>query len=265
MEKKKGFLLWQILYPILIYYVIESVCFFFLGICLDNTEQSYMFRQMICGLVTIPYLYVMFYQKDKKMEQKEQTSEPCNEMRKENSRLKKTVRNILFAVFGSAAFGIAFNNILAMTPLISMSEGYQESHEAFFAGSMWIELLGSGIVIPIAEELLFRGIVYKRLCVWMHSMNAAICSAVLFGIIHMNLVQFIYAGLLGLFFAFLLQNTGNLWIPIVGHMAANWMAILRAETGWLSFSYNLTPQGVGFTCLMLFCAGLILKYMKQNK
>lgn len=266
MKNIKGFRLWQILYPILIYYVVESIAFLLLGTLFGTADETYMMRQMLCGLIAIPFLYIMFYRKDCAMEKIVMTQETFSSVQKEQRGryLAKCLRDLLFSAFGAATLGIALNNIIAQTPLMSLSEGYQETNTAFFAGGILFELLGSGFVIPIVEELLFRGIVYKRLRIWMGWQKALVFSALLFGLIHMNLVQFIYAGLLGAFLAFLLEKTGKLWTAVAGHMAANVVAIMRAETGWLSFSYEVTPIGIGFTCLMVLCAGAIVLFLYRE-
>ncbi len=262
MKQIKGFRLWQILYPVLIYYVVESVAFLFLGLLIGTAQETYMMRQMICGLITIPFLYLMFYRKDRAMEKIVMTEDTFSSVAKEQRMeyLINCIQDGALSIAGAAALGIALNNIIAQTPLMSLSEGYQETNTAFFVGGMLFELLGSGFVIPIVEELLFRGIVYKRLRIWMGWQKALIFSALFFGLIHMNLVQFVYAGLLGAFLALLLEKTGRLYMAVLAHMMANVIAIVRAETDWLSFSYQMTPQGILFTCVLLAAAGLIVRY-----
>lgn len=262
MKQIKGFRLWQILYPVLIYYVVESVAFLFLGLLIGTAQETYMMRQMICGLITIPFLYLMFYRKDRAMEKIVMTENTLSSVAKEQKMeyLIKCIQDGALSIAGAAALGIALNNIIAQTPLMSLSEGYQETNTAFFAGGMLFELLGSGFVIPIVEELLFRGIVYKRLRIWMGWQKALVFSALFFGLIHMNLVQFVYAGLLGAFLALLLEKTGKLYMAVLAHMTANVIAIVRAETNWLSFLYQMTPQGILFTCVLLAAAGLIVRY-----
>ncbi len=88
------------------------------------------------------------------------------------------------------------------------------------------ELLGSCLVIPIAEELLFRGVVYKRLKLYFGVTPALIGSALIFGIMHVNLVQFLYAAVIGLLLAFVLEKTGKLSMAVFfGHIAANLVAV----------------------------------------
>lgn len=58
----------------------------------------------------------------------------------------------------------------------------------------------------------------------------------------MNLVQFIYAGLLGIFLALCAERTEYLYGAIAGHMAANTISVIRTETEWLKWMEH--PFGV---------------------
>ena len=201
MKTTGGFKLWQIIYPIGIYYVVSSLMYFVLGLFLGDGQQTYMLRQLICSAATIPAT-MSFYKQDKIAEQVVYGTE-------KEKLDTKWLTDAVLVVVGAAALGIAVNNIIAMTPLVQMSEGFQEANESFFAGTVVFELLGSCLVIPIAEELLFRGVVYKRLKLYFGVTPALIGSALIFGIMHVNLVQFLYAAVIGLFLAFVLEKTGD--------------------------------------------------------
>lgn len=250
MKKTRSYKIWQVIYPVGIYYVVSSVVYFFLGLLLGTEQQSYMMRQLICAAVTIPAI-MSFYRQDKQIEDNVYG-------RQKLAFDAKLVRDILLAITSGMTLGIAVNNIIAMTPLIQMSAGFTQANESFFAGQVIYELLGSCLLIPIAEELLYRGVVYKRLRLLAGTIPAILCSALIFGLMHVNLVQFLYAGILGILLAFLLERTRCLYAPILGHIAANVAAVVRQETGVLSFSYEPTAAGIGFTFVMLaIAAGLI--------
>ena len=200
MKTTGGFKLWQIIYPIGIYYVVSSLMYFVLGLFLGDGQQTYMLRQLICSAATIPAT-MSFYKQDKIAEQVVYGTE-------KEKLDTKWLTDAVLAVTGAATLGIAVNNIIAMTPLVQMSEGFQEANQSFFAGTVVFELLGSCLVIPIAEELLFRGVVYKRLKLYFGVIPALIGSALIFGIMHVNLVQFLYAAVIGLLLAFA-TATGN--------------------------------------------------------
>lgn len=258
MKQIKGYRLWQIIYPVGIYYVVSSVVFLFAGMLFGNANETYMLRQTLCALVTIPFLYFSFYRKDRQLEKIVMDG-------KEKDTATNVVKYIICAVIGTGTLGIACNNLIAMTPLMQVSSGYQETNQAFFGGGMVFEILGSGLLIPIAEEMLFRGIVFKRLRIWAGVRVAIAGSALFFALIHVNLVQFLYAGILGIFLALLLEKSGKLYIPVLGHITANLIAIVRAETGWLSFAYQITPAGIGVTAGCLLVAGCIVWVMTRER
>lgn len=74
----------------------------------------------------------------------------------------------------------------------------------------WATLLIVAVWAPLAEELVFRAMLFRTLrkgfCFW----AAALISGAVFGIYHMNLVQGIYAGLLGLLLAWFYEKTNSL-------------------------------------------------------
>ena len=94
-----------------------------------------------------------------------------------------------------------------------------------------IQILGAGLVIPAAEEMIFRGLMFAplrdRLAFW----PAALISAALFGLYHGNLLQGVYAFLLGLVMAWLYERFQTLAAPWVFHAAANVTSIVIVNTG----------------------------------
>ena len=98
-----------------------------------------------------------------------------------------------------------------MSPLIGLSEGYARANESFYASTLVIELIGSAILSPIMEELVFRGIVFGNMRKIMNVTQAVFLSALLFGLIHFNIVQFVYAFLLGLVLAAFMYKSGHVY------------------------------------------------------
>lgn len=255
MKKIGPYKIWQVIYPIAIYYVVSSFAYIALGMIFGSEQETYMFRQMVCGAVTIPFT-MSFYKQDKKLEEVVYGT-------MKRSVDVYTIRNIFFAVATTAMCGIAVNNLIAMTPLMDVSMGFQEANDSFFAGGVGYELLGSCLVIPIAEEVLYRGVVYKRLRNLFGTVAAIILSAVIFGLVHVNLVQFLYAGIMGLLLAYLFEMTGKLYTSILGHIAANLAAVVRQETGWLDFAYEPTVVGIGTSLILLIAVAALLLLQKR--
>ena len=155
MKTTGAYKIWRIVYPIGIYYVVSSIAYFFLTLLLGAGEESYMLRQMLCAVATIPFVW-MHYGQDRAAREIVYGRRGI----RPDARFFCTVAGSLFA---GASLGMAVNNVIVMTPLIEASVGFQSANQAFFAGGVVFELLGSCLVIPLAEELLYRGVVERRL------------------------------------------------------------------------------------------------------
>ena len=232
----------EILYPIGMYYLISGFVFFALNILFGEAKEIYMTKQLISSGATIPFLVATYRQ--------ELYAEKVV-FGKRKIKPGKFAVQVVLTVFTVGALGVALNNFIAMTPLVEVSAGFQDANANFFAGGILIEILASCVVVPIAEEVLFRGIVLKRVWKQFDRKMGIICSAVLFGAIHFNLVQFVYAVLLGALLAGIVVKTGSISLAVVGHAAANLIAVLRAETGVLDFSYQPDMAGILFSLAMV--------------
>jgi uncharacterized protein len=84
-------------------------------------------------------------------------------------------------------------------------------------------LLTVGLLAPIAEELIFRGVLYSWLRTRLNMFLAIGLNAGLFGVIHMGypLPLMVLVALMGAVFAWSFEKTGSLWVPIVLHMGQN--------------------------------------------
>lgn len=134
---------------------------------------------------------------------------------------------------------VAVNNILGYTALRDLSSSYEEVKEAFFAGSVLGQVICLGFLIPYAEEILFRGIIYGRAKEAFGPQKAIVISALLFGVIHWNLLQFIFATIMGLVLAFFTEKYRSLIPAYLGHAAANIIVVLHAAGEHYFGSYPL--------------------------
>ncbi|WP_433507559.1 lysostaphin resistance A-like protein [Pseudonocardia halophobica] len=95
--------------------------------------------------------------------------------------------------------------------------------------SLAIMLLLAGLAVPLAEEMLYRGVVYSSLRRY-GPVVAALGSSVVFGLLHLSPVVIIVAFLLGLVNAVLVERTGSLWPAVASHVVFNTSALVLAAT-----------------------------------
>lgn len=154
-----------------------------------------------------------------------------------------TFINGVWIVALGASTAYVMNVIISLSQLQKLFPGANELAEqaGLYDQPLWLLILAGGILAPIAEELIFRGLVYLRLRDYLGVKNAIVISSLLFGIYHGNVVQGIYAFSMGMLFAYGMEKFKSLWAAILLHMAGNsWMFILQEFlVDWSKVLYGL--------------------------
>jgi membrane protease YdiL (CAAX protease family) len=88
------------------------------------------------------------------------------------------------------------------------------------------------VIVPIGEEIFFRGFVYGGLRARWGVPAAFVISSVFFAVVHFQLVHGFPIFLLGGVFALIYQRTGSLLPAIVAHGLNNVVAVLSLWQGW---------------------------------
>lgn len=119
---------------------------------------------------------------------------------------------------------LGLNLLFSLIRLLDTSVAYQEVVRQQYAASFWLGLLVSGLVAPIAEELMFRGIIYNCLYKMMKPSMAMLIAALLFSVYHGNSVQGIYGFLMSCLFIYAYEFFGDFKVPVAMHVGANLLA-----------------------------------------
>ena len=135
-------------------------------------------------------------------------------------------------------FSLGLNNLILLSDLAAYSESYQETAEILYSPSFPVQILCVGIIIPILEEYIFRGLIFKRIRRYASAIYAIILSAVFFGLYHGNLVQIIYGTLCGLLLAWLYEKYGSIKAPILAHMLMNIVACVLTEVDAFTWMFS---------------------------
>lgn len=87
---------------------------------------------------------------------------------------------------------------------------------------LWGTFVFIVVLSPILEEIVFRGILCKRLLL-LGEGYAVVLSSACFALVHGNFYQLFYAFTLGCFFSFIYVKTGKLRYSVLYHMAINFI------------------------------------------
>ena len=169
-----------------------------------------------------------------------------------------------YVLLAAAAAGMALGlNILAEIVAASdVSDAYAAVADRQYSASLAIGLLCYGVVTPIAEELLFRGIIYGYLRRMIRLLPAAGITSALFGFYHGNIVQGIYAFVMGCLIAYAYEYFGDFRAAAAVHMGANILVYLLSHVG---FAVSGTVGGIVCTVCLVCAAGSIYLLHRQKR
>ena len=113
--------------------------------------------------------------------------------------------------------------------LPEMSEATKLAMEQMLKGPVWIVLLSVSVFAPFFEEWLCRGIILRGLLKKMKPGWAIVISALVFGLIHMNLWQAIPAFIIGTILGYVYYKTGSLKLTMLMHCVNNTLSVILSR------------------------------------
>ena len=127
--------------------------------------------------------------------------------------------------------GTALFNLTLTTRLLPLFDlGYAEMMEQTFESiTALITIAGTwalaGLMIPVCEELLFRGVIQRSLQVRFGARTAVVVAAIIFGAFHVHPVHALIAFGLGVVAGTAMVVTRSVWAAVAVHVANNTFAI----------------------------------------
>ena len=157
----------------------------------------------------------------------------------------------------------------ALTMLVSKN-AVLEASEGFLGIPYPILWIIAAVIAPLSEELTFRGAILSGLKSSGRIPAAILLQGLLFGILHLNLNQMVYAAAMGIAFGLLVETTGSIWTSFICHLTVNTVgtAALYLESSLLggleealetAEAQTVSPgMFLGVACVMLLAACLTL-------
>ena len=166
-----------------------------------------------------------------------------------------------YGLLAIAALGLVLgmNLLLQLSGVTGQSEAYQAVAEAQYSAWLPVGLVCYGLVSPVAEELLFRGVLYVRMRRFVEPIVSIILSSALFAVYHGNLVQGIYAFVIGCVLAYAYEYFGDFRMPLAIHIMAN--LLVYGLSGTRIGASGFVSWPVCIVCLLLgaACIGILWK------
>ena len=167
--------------------------------------------------------------------------------------------------------GIGMDGIQALISrsLSTIFPSYLKFSESILnsAGS-YFQLLIIVILGPILEEIFFRGVIFGYLKKNFNIIAAIIVQALIFGIMHGNIVQSIYAFISGIVFAIVYLHYESLFACIIVHIEMNFFGTIVNRFLVSKFNNEITIMilfiVVGIVCTTIPAIKIIKEYKAKR-
>lgn len=146
--------------------------------------------------------------------------------------------------------------LLASALYYNFGDPSYDTYDQVMGSISFMSIISSCIFAPIAEELYYRGFVFRGLANVMNPLVAALISSMFFAISHGTLVHLPVTFAFGLGSCALLFATGNIGFSIVLHVAANALSfvipLLPVPQFFVNPVFDSVIYGVGIAIICLY-------------
>ena len=219
------------------------------GFITANRSQIAVYMDTFSAVVCI-ILFMKMYDREKK--------QPISHVVKRRNRKKLWVAAVPLAGL-SVCLALFLNGLFTFFKIIMISETYERVAGVQYSVPLVFGIVNYGLIKPLEEELVFRGLVYGRLEEYFPKRISILVSAFLFGAYHRNIVQAVYGFLMGCLLAWSFERYKSLKAPLLIHGAANVAVYLAGSIAAVS-GLVADIRGIAVTgALCILLRGWILR------
>lgn len=222
---------WVILYIVIQFGLLLLMAIGYVGLGNDvnsfaNFLNNYQFViAILLAVIFIPLLY------------KEYKKEPIEK--------NKLAEDSIFSLIGLGIILSLLFNIFGyyLTRFLPITDVFQGGN------NILISLITIGIIGPIIEELMFRGIMYRDCKKKYSNMTSILITTFVFTLLHFSFIQMIYAFALGFLLIYVYEKYHSLKAPIILHITSNITTTLFMPL--LIKSNFIVNYSIFFICLVI--------------
>lgn len=206
--------IFSLLTPILLHMILSEA-----SVILLSSGGSTAVCTTMAAVLTIPAAAVMFFRDRKKSRYEEVTDAEKTAFFKKDRVLFGGVCLVLGGIMNIVWSGIL--NFLQIGTFFSNAV-----QEDLLASEFLLQIIGLGVLVPIAEELIFRALIYNRMKTLLSARLSIFFSALLFAVYHGNPIQIIFAFPMALVMTGVYEKGQHFIFPVLFHIGANLTAVL---------------------------------------
>lgn len=172
----------------------------------------------IASVISIPIFYRMLNKEWMKRPYRLQTLKPV---------YKKYIYVALVAIGLTVAFNLGVNAF----EFFRYDVDYARIARGIYSEPLYLQVLVIGFLMPISEELMFRGLVFERISNYGSETAGAVLTSLLFGLYHGTMIQLVYAFVFSLLMIFAYKRCGSFIAPMIFHIISNLSSLVMNQLG----------------------------------
>lgn len=262
--KKILYTVWDCIYPVVTYLLITSLAFLvpvlpgevYTLLPMIDFSNAMILNSLAAIILIFTWFGIIYTSKSG------EKKEPIGMAALFSTKLKDYV----FIGWLGISLGICLSVAVSIFGISEQDEAFKQVNELIESQPFWLKIASVGIIIPIQEELMYRGLIYKNIEQRYDHIKAAVISSTVFAVMHMNLSQGIYAFLMGFVLAFIYQKTKNIYACITFHCSANMFAVFvstNTVNEFLMENVHLVPAVL--LCMIVSVYVIILYLHKEYR
>ena len=172
------------------------------------------------------------------------------------------------ALIIGALLGIFLNIVLVgiiyLFRLEELFPRHGELMELIAAGNPWIMFVSVVILAPLVEEIIYRGVMMELFRKAGFKVPViVVLQAIVFGVIHGNWLQGMYAFVLGIFLGLVYLKVQSIWMPIIVHITFNLNLFTRVFGSFFGEGGNRIII-IMATCISFIIGGVLISLLWER-
>lgn len=216
--------LFSIIWPVALHMILSDFSVIILTAATGQTPDSALCTTLTAILVIPPVLWM--YRGDGKPAANRLKSVAEQDTKKKLDDKENGGPTLTWRIFmGIACFvsGGILDRVWSQVLLWLRVQDYfsNQTQEQLLASQLAVQIIGLGILVPVAEELIFRGLLYARLRRMLPVWASVLTASVIFALYHGNMIQILFAFPMAIILTLLYEKGKWIGYPILFHMGVN--------------------------------------------
>ena len=214
----------SIIWPVALHMILSDFSVIILTAATGQTPDSALCTTLTAILVIPPVLWM--YRGDEKPAVNRLKSVAEQDTKKELDDKENGGPTLTWRIFmGIACFvsGGILDRVWSQVLLWLRVQDYfsNQTQEQLLASQLAVQIIGLGILVPVAEELIFRGLLYARIRRMLPVWASVLTASVIFALYHGNMIQILFAFPMAIILTLLYEKGKWISYPILFHMGVN--------------------------------------------